>query len=259
LSLGLSAPFREGVISPVTSRRDLVRSSGDLLAAAMAARQGGFFQNPPEKMVKVIFWRYDGGLVENKAMSYSPKHKRDTREKILESARRLFNRNGYSGVSIEQIMSDAGLTHGGFYRHFNGKDELYAAAVRQFLCKKTPAAWQKRAARAVTKSRAQRIVDAYFSRGHFADHEGCCPLLGTAADVERRGEMVKAAYQEVVEQMVKVFEDNLACPQQHERALALVALCVGGMVLARNVCDSDLADEFRRSAHAEVLRTAGWS
>jgi hypothetical protein len=59
--------------------------------------------------------------------------------------------------------------------------------------------------------------------------------------------------------MVKVFEDNLTCPRPHERALALVALCVGGMVLARNVCDSDLADEFRRSAHAEVLRTAGWT
>ena len=76
-------------------------------------------------------------------MSYSPKHKRDTREKILESARRLFNRNGYSGASIEEIMTDAGLTHGGFYRHFSGKDELYAAAVRQFLCKKAPAPWQK--------------------------------------------------------------------------------------------------------------------
>ena len=49
---------------------------------------------------------------EDEAMPYAPKHKRDTREKILESARRLFNRNGYSGVSIEEIMSDAGLTHG---------------------------------------------------------------------------------------------------------------------------------------------------
>ncbi len=143
-------------------------------------------------------------------MPYSPKQKRDTREKILESARRLFNRRGYSGVSIEDIMSDAGLTHGGFYRHFTGKDELYAAAVRQFLCKKTPAAWQKRRApSAVTKPRAQRIVDAYFSRAHFDDHDGCCPLLGTASDVERCGEAVKAAYREVVEQMVKVFEDHL--------------------------------------------------
>ena len=192
-------------------------------------------------------------------MSYSPKHKRDTREKILESARRLFNRDGYSGVSIDEIMTEVGLTHGGFYRHFSGKDELYAAAVRQFLCKKAPAAWQKqREPTAVTKSQAQMVVDAYFSRQHFDDHDGCCPLLGTASDVERRGEIVKAAYQDVVEQLVKVFEDHLKGTRQRERALALVALCVGGMVLARNVRDSKLAENFRRSAHAEVVRTAGW-
>jgi TetR/AcrR family transcriptional regulator, transcriptional repressor for nem operon len=211
-------------------------------------------------MFKIIFWRYDRLLAEDEAMPYSPKQKLDTREKILESARRLFNRKGYSGVSIEEIMGDAGLTHGGFYRHFTGKDELYAAAVRQFLCKKTPAAWQKpRAPTAVTKPLAQRIVDAYFSREHFKDHDGCCPLLGTASDVERCGEAVQAAYQEVVEQMVKVFERHLKAPRSHERALALVALCVGGMVLARNVGDPGLADDFRRSAYAEVLRTAGWN
>jgi AcrR family transcriptional regulator len=53
-------------------------------------------------------------------------------------------------------MIDAGLTHGDFYRHFSGKDELYAAAVRQFLCKKAPAPWQKqREPTRVTKSDAQ--------------------------------------------------------------------------------------------------------
>jgi TetR/AcrR family transcriptional repressor of nem operon len=192
-------------------------------------------------------------------MPYSPEHKRDTREKILESARRLFNRKGYSGVSIEEIMSHAGLTHGGFYRHFSRKDELYAAAVRQFLCKKTPAAWQKRRGpSAVTKPFAQRVVEAYFSREHFDDRDGCCPLIGMASDVQRGGEEVKAAYQEVVEQMVKVFESNLKGPRARDRALALVALCVGGMVLARNVGDPDLADDFRRAAHAEVLRATSW-
>src|SRR5262245_6444314 len=161
-----------------------------------------------------------------KPMPYAPEHKHATREKILESARRLFNRSGYSGVSIEEIMNGAGLTHGGFYRHFTGKDELYAAAVRQFLCTKTPPAWRKRRApSAVTKPRARRIVDAYFSRAHFDDREGCCPLLGTASDVQRGGEAAKAAYEEVVEQVVKVFEDHLDEPRTHERALALVALC----------------------------------
>ena len=143
-------------------------------------------------------------------MPYSSEHKRDTREKIIESARRLFNRKGYSGVSIEDIMSDAGLTHGGFYRHFSGKDELYAAAVRQFLCKKTPAAWQaKRRPTSVGAPRARRIVEAYFSREHFDDRDGCCPLIGMASDIQRGGEAVKVAYQEVVEQLIKVFEDHV--------------------------------------------------
>jgi TetR/AcrR family transcriptional regulator, transcriptional repressor for nem operon len=193
-------------------------------------------------------------------MPYSPEHKRDTREKILESARRLFNRKGYSGVSIEEIMSDAGLTHGGFYRHFGGKDELYAAAVRQFLCKKTPAAWQaKRRPTPVGAPRARRIVEAYFSREHFDDRDGCCPLIGMASDIQRGGAAVKVAYQEVVEQFIKVFEDHVDEPRSRERALALVALCVGGMVLARNVDDAELADDVRQAAHAEVLRAAGWS
>ena len=78
-------------------------------------------------MFKIIFWRYHRASRRMEAMPYSPEHKRDTREKILESARRLFNRKGYSGVSIEEIMNAAGLTRGGFYRHFSGKDELYAA------------------------------------------------------------------------------------------------------------------------------------
>jgi AcrR family transcriptional regulator len=192
-------------------------------------------------------------------MPYSPEHKRDTREKILESARRLFNRKGYAGVSIEEIMSDAGLTHGGFYRHFDGKDELYAAAVRQFLCNETPAAWQRRREPDATAipPRALRLVDAYFSREHFDDREGCCPLIGMASDVQRGGAAVKAAYQEVVEQLVEVFENHLNEPQARECALALVALCVGGMVLAKNVGDRDLADDFRRAAHAEVLRALG--
>jgi TetR/AcrR family transcriptional repressor of nem operon len=197
---------------------------------------------------------------KDEAMPYAPERKSATREKILESARRLFNSKGYSAVSIEEIMHGAGLTHGGFYRHFTGKDELYAAAVRQFLCTKTPPAWRKRRARrAVTKLRARRIVDAYLSREHFDDREGCCPLLGTATDVQRSGAAVKAAYREVAEQMVKVFEDQLNEPWARDRALALVALCVGGMVLARNVGDPGLADNVRRAAHAEVLRIAGWN
>lgn len=192
-------------------------------------------------------------------MPYSPEHKRGTQERILESARRLFNRKGFAETSIGEIMAEAGLTHGGFYRHFSGKDELYAAAVRQFLCKNDPAPWQaKYAALGAEKPRARRIVDAYLSREHFDDRDGCCPLLAMASDVSRSGAAVKSAYQEVAEALIAVFETSLGRSEPRERALVLASLCVGGMVLARGVDDADLADELRRAAQQHVLKVAGW-
>ena len=204
-------------------------------------------------------------------MPYSAEHKRDTRQRILESARRLFNRKGFSEVSIGEIMESAGLTHGGFYRHFTGKDELYAAAVEWFLCKEAPKPWQSKSwqrkprrhrrnvSAAARKPRARRIVDAYFSRDHFDDRESCCPLIGLASDVARGSDAVKAAYREVLEVLVQLFQADLDEPRTRERALALVALCVGGMVVARSVDDQALADDLRRAAHRHALRTGGWS
>jgi TetR/AcrR family transcriptional repressor of nem operon len=109
-------------------------------------------------------------------MPYSMEHKWETRQRILESARRLFNKKGYAEVSIDEIMENAGLTHGGFYRHFHDKAELYAEAVRWFLCPEAPKPWQRnsRDTAAEHKPRGQRVVDAYFSRDHFNDRESCC-------------------------------------------------------------------------------------
>jgi AcrR family transcriptional regulator len=194
-------------------------------------------------------------------MPYSAEHKRDTRQRILESARRLFNRKGFLDVSIGEVMENAGLTHGGFYRHFAGKDELYAAAVQWFLCKEAPKPWQRQRTRssATCKPRAQRIVDAYFSRDHFDDRESCCPLIALPSDVSRGSGAVKAAYREVLEKLIGLFQADLDEPRTRERALALVALCVGGMVVARCVDDPALADDLRRAAHRHALRTGGWN
>src|SRR5215467_2914421 len=161
-------------------------------------------------------------------MPYSPEHKRDTRERILESARRLFNKNGFSEVSIDEIMDNAGLTRGGFYRHFRNKDELYAEAVRRFLCTDAPKPWQSRSSHAAIarKPRGQRVVDAYFSRDHFDDRETCCPLIALPSDVMRGSDTVKGAYREVLEKLIDIFQDDLDEPQRRERALALAVLCV---------------------------------
>jgi AcrR family transcriptional regulator len=131
-------------------------------------------------MFNIIFCAplFPGRLAMEDDMPYSAKHKQDTRQRILESARRLFNSKGFAEVSIGEIMANAGLTHGGFYRHFNDKSELYAEAVQWFLCEEAPKPWQRPRRSSTRKSRAQRIVDAYFSLDHFEDRESCCPLIG---------------------------------------------------------------------------------
>lgn len=188
-------------------------------------------------------------------MPYPPEHKHGVRQKILESARRLFNRRGFSEVTIDEIMADASLSHGGFYRYFASKEELYAEAVRYFLCKQEPEPWQVkgRGPSAAEKTRAQRMIDAYFSLDHFNDCERCCPLIGLPSDVARSSDRVKAAYREVVEKLVQIFEAELNDPDGRERALAAVALCVGGMVLARGVDNPALADDLRGAAHRQAL------
>jgi AcrR family transcriptional regulator len=192
-------------------------------------------------------------------MPYSTEHKQDTRQKILKAAARLFNRKGFAEVTIAEIMSAAGLTHGGFYRHFKSKDELYSEVISQFLCR-PPEPWQTKPAERCAPGLpyAVYVVDAYLSREHLDDLDGSCPLIGLPSDVARGGETVKAAYRQVAESMLRLFEANLNGPEARERALVSLALCVGGMVLARAIDDVALGTELRDSAQKHIFTTNGW-
>ena len=66
-------------------------------------------------------------------MPYPANHRIEVREKIIQSARRLFNRYGFDNVSLQQIMSGAALTHGGFYNYFDSKSDLYAEVLGCFF------------------------------------------------------------------------------------------------------------------------------
>ena len=111
-------------------------------------------------------------------MPYTPEHKQQTRERIVRAAAGLFNRRGFAEVTIGEIMAAAGLTHGGFYRHFTSKEELYAEAVRHFLKKDVPERWQKGPDECPPdQAFAKFVVDAYLSRDHLEDADGSCPLV----------------------------------------------------------------------------------
>lgn len=137
-------------------------------------------------------------------MPYSPEHKQTTRQRILVSAARLFNRNGFSEVTIGEIMTAAGLTHGGFYRHFKSKDELHSEVIAQFL-RRPPEPWQTKPAERCAPGLpfARYVVDAYLSREHLEDVDGSCPLIGLPSDAARGNQAVKTAYRQVAESMIR--------------------------------------------------------
>lgn len=186
-------------------------------------------------------------------MPYSASHRDATRAKIIETARMLFNQDGFQNVTIDQVMQQAGLTRGGFYNHFKSKEALFSEAVSCFLMGRG-AEWRKEAGIDVTNLRpemAQQMIDAYLSNRHLGDIDGQCPMIALPSDVARADLKTQEAFQQLLTAMVWLLETAMPDGQsdKHQRALASAALCVGGMVLARTLPNSELAEEVRSAAH----------
>lgn len=191
-------------------------------------------------------------------MPYSKEHKVQVRATIVEAARRLFNRHGFDNVTIDQLMAEAGLTRGGFYAHFSSKEEVFAAATASFLSGRG-AIWREEAGvdpTAMQVEMAQRMVASYLSREHLEQVEDQCPLIAYATDVARAGPHVRESYRELLEGMVSLFEANLPGEGAgaRDRALSLAALCVGGMVVARALPGTEIAEGIRQAALADANR-----
>lgn len=191
-------------------------------------------------------------------MPYPAGHRGRVRAKIVESARRLFNRRGFENVSVDAIMAHAGLTRGGFYSYFDSKSDLYAEALRCFF---TDPNWKSRwkgvRVDLASPDAGSQIVRAYLSHQHFDDVENSCPMVALPSDVARGDETVKGAFETVFRAMVNLLEREVKDGSQNT-AMAIAALCIGGMVVARSVNDPGFADDIRKAATKIALQLGGW-
>jgi len=191
-------------------------------------------------------------------MPYPLDYNRQTRARIVAAARKLFNRNGFDGVTIGQIMEEAGLTHGGFYRHFSSKSDLYAEVLDCFFTNpEWSCGWKGMEEFDEAAELAPQIIRAYLSNAHFEDAENACPMVALPSDVARASANAKRAYQAAFEGMVQILEQG-AGSSNRTSALAIAALCVGGMVIARASDDRILGDELRQAAMIVALKLGGW-
>lgn len=190
-------------------------------------------------------------------MPHPPGRRAETRARIVECARVLFNQHGYDKVTIDMVMQAASLTRGGFYHHFPDKQALFAAAVASFLAGRG-ARWRAEAgvdAASPVLEDAANMLRSYLSPAHLTDVAGQCPLIALPSDVGRAEPGVREAYQMLLEAMVGLYERAQPEARENRRrtALALAALSVGGMVLARTIPEAALAGEVREAAFGQAL------
>jgi len=177
-------------------------------------------------------------------MPYTPQHKQQSRERILDSASRLFSRRGYDAVSIDDLMTDAGLTRGAFYNHFSDKTDVYTEAITHATIN-SPIAQQKLCATYDPASLAS-LLDSYLSSAHVYDVDPPCPLAFLVTDVGVREPRVRSTYTRVFCNMTKFVKKFLNWKDRNKRdetALALTAMMIGGVAISRALNDREVVEE----------------
>jgi len=194
-------------------------------------------------------------------MPYPPSHREQVKEKIIESARRLFNCRGFNAVSIDDVMAEAGLTRGSFYTYFDSKSALFAESVTRFVSEKRATRAESASIDARAPGVAAKIARNYLSHRQFDHADEECPMIGLATDVGLTDPQVRLAFEGALRLMVDIFEQGMRRKgeEARPRALAISALCVGGLVVARSIEDRVFADEVREAALAIALSLGNWT
>lgn len=175
------------------------------------------------------------------------------RHAIEDASAQLFREKGINGVSVADVMAAAGLTHGGFYGHFESKDALAAAA-----CAK---AFEESARRWATRTEGQpdphaarqAIVDGYLTPKNRDQAGQSCPIATFAGDVgrEEEGKPVRQAYlsgiRTAIDTLTALNQDKSSLAAR-EQAMVQLSTLVGALLLARATRGDGLSDELLAAA-----------
>jgi len=183
-------------------------------------------------------------------MPYTKEHKTQSRERILASAITLFSRQGYDSVTLDMLMTHAGMTRGAFYNHFDSKQELYSeamisAALTSPIAEETPEDID-------SIEHLHNIVEAYLSQAHLQEPDNPCLMAFMVTDVANNEPEVRKTYTHIFKRMshrmANLMESSNA--REPQNALALAALMIGGVAVCRTFSDDKLADEVLSACRA---------
>jgi len=168
-----------------------------------------------------------------------------TRDKILDLAAVRLRSEGLAGNAVHRLMRDAGLTHGGFYVHFPSKEALDVAALERAMDSLGNPARDLPAGMSRADQRKQLAV-RYLARSHRDNPETGCPLSALLSEVPHGGDAFRKAYAACVAQSLLDRQEELG-PTPPGEDMALLALALGGLALARALPDQATSDAMLRA------------
>jgi TetR/AcrR family transcriptional repressor of nem operon len=182
----------------------------------------------------------------------------ENRERIIEAAGALFRTKGFSGIGVADIMKAANLTHGGFYGHFDSKDDLVAQASRRALAR-AATNWGKTVADTPDEPFAA-LLEHYLSPRHRDEPGQGCVFAALGADAARSGQVVRNAFAEGLEPLIDILAKSApggSKAARRRKALAAMSGLVGALLLARAVGKNEFSDEILEATRRELLAAGG--
>jgi len=175
----------------------------------------------------------------------------------VDAAARLLRERGPEGTSISDVMGEAGLTNGAFYAHFPSKKALLIEAMHRAIdLEQEP--YRTLASLPPGREWLDLLAHAYLSRTHRDMDDAGCPIPRIASDLGRADAETREAFEADLRKMATYLADGLGDVDDfptEKRALATMALCVGGLALARAVPDEAFSDEILQACRDFARRT----
>lgn len=193
-------------------------------------------------------------------MRYGKGHKEETRRRILDVASKRFRKEGVDAVGVANLMSDAGLTHGGFYSHFPSKEHLVREVLSDVLDTRH-ARLERSAADGVGIA---PVIERYLSDNHRDKPEDGCPFACFVVEIARHTPETREVFTAKFKRHVELLAAHLpegTLEQREARATALLGLMSGMLQLARATPDPQMSAEIMMNArqHALALATAPYT
>lgn len=164
----------------------------------------------------------------------SPSKRELTHERILDAASRAIRRAGHTGASVAEVMKEAGLTHGGFYAHFDSREKMVASAIAHAGTKSAQNLAQSMAVlQKKGRTPFQALIQSYLSPAHMAAVETGCVVAALGSEMPRQADDVRNAARERVNALVRLVESVLPPGTGNDAAACIASTLVGALQLAR--------------------------